>query len=200
MSRENGRSTKLRVMLIDEDEERSHVLKCSLAEAGYDVVERRHLAAGDLLREVDAAAPDLIIIDTQAPDRDTLEHLCVVSAQQPRPIVMFSGDRDSDTIRAAVRAGVSAYVVDGLAADRIQPVIDAAVARFEQLQSLRDELLSAQVRLDERKRIEKAKGLIMERKRVSEDDAFRLMRKLSMDRNQRLAEVADEVIRMSDLL
>jgi response regulator NasT len=187
-------------MLIDEDEERSGILKCSLAEAGYDVVERRHLAAGDLLREVDAAAPDLIIIDTQAPDRDTLEHLCVVSAQQPRPIVMFSGDRDSATIRAAVRAGVSAYVVDGLAADRIQPVIDAAVARFEQLQSLRDELTSAQVRLDERKRIEKAKGLLMERKRVSEDDAFRLLRKLSMDRNQRLVEVADEVIRMSDLL
>ena len=113
---------------------------------------------------------------------------------------MFSGDRDGETIRAAVRAGVSAYVVDGLAAASIKPVIDAAIATFEQLQTVRGELAAAQIRLDERKLIERAKGLIMERKRVSEDDAFRLLRKMAMDRNVRLGKIAEEVIRLSELI
>ncbi len=113
---------------------------------------------------------------------------------------MFSGDRDRATIRVAVRAGVSAYVVDGLSPATIKPVIDAAVATFEQLQTVRGELAAAQIRLDERKLIEKAKGLILERRRVSEDDAFKLLRKMAMDRNVRLGKIAEEVIRLAELI
>lgn len=191
---------RLRVMLLDDDEERGEILRSALVQGGHEVVLDSKLSAVDIPREVESFAPDLIIIDTDSPNRDTLEHLCVIGARKPRPIVMFSEDRDGDTIRAAVQAGVSAYVVDGLAADRVQPVIDAAVARFDQIQQLREELLTAQTQLADRKTIERAKGVLMSRKGMSEDDAFRLLRKLAMDRNVKLVQVAGEVVRMSELL
>ena len=187
-------------MLLDENEERSAILRAALSDAGHDVVARVPFRDADLVRDVETFVPDLIIIDTASPDRDTLEHLCVISATRPRPIVMFSGDRDGDTIREAIRAGVSAYVVDGLAAERVQPLIDAAIARFEQFQALREALAETQERLDERKRIDRAKGLLMDRKRISEQDAYALLRRMAMDRNVKLVQVADEVIRMSEVL
>ncbi len=187
-------------MVVDDDHERAATLNAGLAAAGYSEIAHVRESTGTLLAEIERFGPDLIIIDTESPDRDTLENLFTLSGSRPRPIVMFSGDRDGETIRAAVRAGVSAYVVDGLAAASIKPVIDAAIATFEQLQTVRGELAAAQIRLDERKLIERAKGLIMERKRVSEDDAFRLLRKMAMDRNVRLGKIAEEVIRLSGLI
>ena len=199
-TRKKSSATRLRVMVVDDDQERGATLNEDLSAAGYEDIVHVLASTGALLAEVERFAPDLIIIDTESPDRDTLENLFTLSGSHPRPIVMFSGDRDSATIRAAVRAGVSAYVVDGLAPASIKPVIDAAVATFEQLQKVRGELAEAQVRLDERKQIEKAKGLIMERKRVSEDDAFKLLRKMAMDRNVRLGKIAEEVIRLAELI
>ena len=140
----------LRVMVVDEDNERRQVLRQGLERAGHYVVAevQSTISLSQLVAQV---LPDVIIIDTQSPDRDTIEHLCVISQDTPRPIMMFSADGNTEKIREAVRAGVSAYVVDGLAAQRVQPILDVAIARFEALQSLRDELVESQSQLADRK-------------------------------------------------
>ena len=188
----------LRVMLVDDSHEETSPLKQSLLEAGFDVVETAHTAAA-LLDRVAALQPDVIIIDTNSPTRDTLEQLSFVTREQPRPIVLFTDDRENTTIQAALRAGVSAYVVAGMQPDRLQPILDVALARFEQERALRDELKDTQDRLAERKVVERAKGLLMEQKRVSENEAFRMMRKLAMDRNRRLVEIAQQIIDIAEL-
>jgi len=113
---------------------------------------------------------------------------------------MFTQDKDQTRMRAALQAGVSAYVVDGLAAERVQPIVNVALARFEQWQALRQELDQAQTGLAERKAIDRAKGILMTQRRCSEDEAYRLLRKTAMDRNARLGEVAENVIAMAKLL
>jgi response regulator NasT len=186
-------------MVVDDDEEREQMLRQGLEQAGHEVVARLEPSA-DLSREVERVQPDVIIIDLNSPDRDTLEHVIVISQDRPRPIVMFSADGDAEKIRQAVRAGVSAYIVNGLSAERIDPIIQVAVARFEAFQSLRDELAQAQTQLADRKRIERAKGILMQQKKISEDEAFRALRKLAMDRNLKLGEVAEQVIEAQKLL
>ena len=188
----------LRVMLVDDSHEETSPLKQSLLEAGFDVVETAHTAAA-LLDRVAAVQPDVIIIDTNSPTRDTLEQLSFVTREQPRPIVLFTDDRENTTIQAALRAGVSAYVVAGMQPDRLQPILDVALARFEQERALRDELRDTQDRLAERKVVERAKGLLMEQKRVSENEAFRMMRKLAMDRNRQLVEIAQQIIDIAEM-
>jgi len=189
----------LRVMLVDDSPGDVSPLKDSLIESGYDVIEVTSSAAV-LLDRVAAMQPDVIIIDTESPTRDTLEQLSFVSARQPRPIVLFTEDRESATIQAAIKAGVSAYIVAGMQPERLRPILDVAVARFEQDRALREELKVAQGRLVERKVVERAKGILMQQKGVSEDEAFRLMRKLAMDRNRKLLDVAQQIIDVSDLL
>jgi len=134
--------------------------------------------------------PDVIIIDTESPSRDVLEHVSVVSARAPRPIVLFTEDGENASIHAALKAGVSAYVVAGIQAERLQPILDVAVARFTHEQALRDELRDAQTKLVERKVIERAKGILMKQKGVSEEQAFRMLRTLAMDRHAKLLDVA----------
>jgi response regulator NasT len=189
----------LRVMLVDDSPADISPLRDGLIQAGYDVIEVAS-SATVLLDRVAAMQPDVIIIDTESPTRDTLEQLSFVSARQPRPIVLFTEDRANATIQAAIKAGVSAYVVAGMQPERLRPILDVAVARFEQDQTLRGELKTAQGRLVERKVVERAKGILMQQKGVSEDEAFRLMRKLAMDRNRKLLEVAQQIIDVSDLL
>ena len=188
----------LRIMLVDDSREETSPLKEGLLEAGYDVVETAHTAAA-LLERVAALQPDVIIIGTDSPTRDTLEQLSFVSREQPRPIVLFTDDRENTTIQAALRAGVSAYVVAGMQPDRLQPILDVALARFERERALRDELKDTQDRLAERKVVERAKGLLMEQKRVSENEAFRMMRKLAMDRNRQLVEIAQQIIDIAEM-
>ena len=185
-------------MLIDDSQKDVSPLKESLLDAGYDVVETATTAAA-LLERVAALQPDVIIIDTDSPTRDTLEQLSFVSREQPRPIVVFTDDRESATIQAALKAGVTAYIVAGMHPERLQPILEVAVARFEQERALRDELKDAQDRLVERKLVERAKGILMQQKGVSEDDAFRMMRKLAMDRNRRLVDVAAQIIDIADM-
>lgn len=189
----------LRVMVVDEDNERREVLRQGLEKAGHRVVAEVQSTV-NLSRLVAEVLPDVIIIDTHSPDRDTIEHLCVISQDTPRPIVMFSADGNTEKIREAVRAGVSAYVVDGLAAQRVQPILDVAIARFEALQSLRNELEDTQSQLADRKRIDRAKGILMKQKNLSEEDAYKWLRKMAMNENLKLAEVADQVIRAAKLL
>ena len=196
----------LKVLLIDEDPDRAVTLREALVAAGYDVVSS-FSSPVDLYDRVKDHAPDLIIIDTESPSRDVIEHITFISRDQPRPIVMFGADRESDTIRSAVRAGVTAYIVDGLSEARIQPILQVAVERFEAEQNLRQKLADAhsqlaekKAELSERKLVERAKGVIMKQKSVDEEEAFRTLRKLAMDRGLRLAEAAEQVIQIAKML
>jgi len=186
-------------MLVDDSQQEVGLLEEALQAAGYEIVTApaSALALPDRVAEL---RPDVIIIGTESPTRDVLEHISVMSARDPRPIVLFTEDRAQPTIQAALKAGVSAYVVAGIHADRLQPILDVALARFEREQALREELRGAQAKLADRKVIERAKGILMEQKRVSEDEAYRLLRKLAMDRNEKLLTVAQQVIDVTRLL
>lgn len=189
----------MRVLLVDDDVERSSRVTSALLAAGYTVT--AHLASmDDLQARVRETAPDVIVIDRDSPDRDTLEHVCMVTRDDPRPVVLFTDDGDRSMIRDAVRVGVSAYVVGGLSAERLRPVLEVAVARFEEHQALRGELAEARASLANRKLIERAKGIVMKQGGVGEDEAYARLRKLAMDRNRSLADVAQDVIEMAKLL
>lgn len=189
----------LRVMLVDDSQKEVSLLKEGLENAGYDVVAvaASALALADRVAEL---KPDVIIIDAESPTRDVLEHVSVVSMRDPRPIVLFTEDRENATIQAALTAGVSAYVVAGMQPERLQSILEVACARFEREQALREELRDAQSKLAERKVIERAKGFLMQQKGVSEDEAYRLLRKLAMDRNVKLLDVAQQVVDVAKLL
>ncbi len=189
---------KLRVMLVDEDPSRTAVLERALQDNGYDVVARIGTKE-DLLDRVSTIQPDVIIIDMQSPDRDTLESMHMINREQPRPVVMFAEKSDQVTIAEAVKAGVSAYVVDGLNANRIQPIMEVAIARFQEYQGLKNELAKTKSDLADRKLIDKAKGIIMTQRKCTEDDAYKALRKLAMDRNEKLVEVAKSVIEVAKL-
>ena len=189
---------KLRVMLVDEDPSRTAVLERALQDNGYDVVARIGTKE-DLLDRVSTIQPDVIIIDMQSPDRDTLESMHMINREQPRPVVMFAEKSDKLTIAEAVKAGVSAYVVDGLNANRIQPIMEVAIARFQEYQGLKNELARTKSDLADRKLIDKAKGIIMSQRKCAEDDAYKALRKLAMDRNEKLVEVAKSVIEVAKL-
>ena len=189
----------LRVLLIDRSPGRAAILEQALKDAGY-VVAAKLTGVVDLYNEVERIEPDVIIIDLESPDRDTLEQMREISRDRPRPVVMFADDDDSDTIRQAVKAGVSAYVVDGLAGNRVKPLMEVAIARFREYQALREELAEAKSTLAERKLVDKAKGLLMQRRGMSEDEAYKALRKMAMDSNKRIAEVAENILAVADLL
>jgi len=189
----------VKVLLIDDTPTRARVLREALQDAGYEVVQAA-AAPLALLKAVESAQPEVIIIDVDSPSRDVLEHIVVMSQNAPRPIVMFANDPAEETIREAVKAGVSAYVVDGLEAARVKPIIDVACARFEEFQRLRGELAQARENLSERKLVERAKGILMQRRGLTEEAAFSALRGMAMDRKQRLAEVARSLIEAAELL
>lgn len=181
-------------MLVDNEPERARMVHEALESEGYQVVCKRDNTRG-LVAAVASEEPDVVIIDMESPDRDTLENMAILNEHAPRPVVFFaSEDSDSSTIQEAVSAGVSAYIVDGLEQHRVKPIVEVAVARFEAFQSLRDQLAETRMALEERKEVERAKGLVMQKQNCSEDEAFRSLRKLAMDRNQTLGRAAREVI------
>lgn len=189
----------LKVLLVDEDPDRAASVREALVTGGCEVLTTLSSAL-ELYDRVAEYAPDVIIIDTDSPSRDVIEHITFISRDQPRPIVMFSGDREGDTIRAAIRAGVTAYIVDGLSDARLQPILSVAVERFEAEQELRRELTDTKSMLAERKQIERAKGLVMKQAQCDEETAFRHLRKLAMDRGVKLADAADIIIAMGKAL
>ena len=186
-------------MIVDQVVERAEVLEQALVRAGYEVIAYVP-STYDLHRQVRARQPDIVIIDMDSPDRDTLENICVVSRDEPRPVVMFAHDGNTEKIRAATLAGVSAYVVGGMSAERIRPIIDAAVARFDQFQALKRELDDIEEKLADRKVIERAKGILMKGRQLSEEEAFRALRKQAMQSNAKLATVARQVIEMEPFI
>ena len=189
----------LTVLVIDESRTRAGDICAGLALAGYQVA--AILAdSGSLSAEVERCQPDVILIDTESPSRDTLEHLATMNKDMPRPVVLFTHEDGQDTIRDAVRAGVSAYVVDGLDPKRIKHIVEVARARFEDTQSLRRELDEVSRKLGDRKLVDKAKGLLMKTRGMDEEAAYHALRKLAMERGQTMAKVARDVIDMAKLL
>jgi len=189
----------LRVVVMDDETDRAQQVKEALQAQGVDVVAVLGSGIG-LLDQIESLAPDLLIVDIDSPDRDVLEGLRRVGQDRNRPVVMFAQDGRAETIKAAVEAGLAAYVVDGLTPDRVRPIVDVAIARFAQFQELRDALTKAEASLAERKMVEKAKGLLMQRRGCSEDEAFKAMRKMAMDQKLRLIEVANKIISAAELL
>jgi response regulator NasT len=189
---------RLRILLVDRRPERSRGLCRALEEEGYQVT--MATGASDLHAQVAELDPDMVIIDTDSPDRDMLEDTRRISRERPKPIVMFVDESDAEAIEQAVQAGVAAYVMQGETAGRVRPVLDLAVAWFREFQSLKSELARYKTSLADRKVIERAKGILMERKGCSEDEAYVALRRLAMNRNQRLIEVARNVIELASVL
>lgn len=188
-----------RVLIIDQNSDRSSILEQTLNDQGYEVICRLDSTEG-LINRVEQMAPDIIIIELDSPDQAVLENMASLHSHIPRPVVMFAEEGDSETIEHAIKAGVSAYVVDGMSADRIQPIMSAAAARFRELQALRDELDDVKGELQDRKQLDQAKRLIMKHQNCSEDQAYSAMRKMAMDKGQSMATVAKNIISVLEVL
>lgn len=191
--------TELTVMLVDNEPARAAIVEQAMLDNGYKVI-RRLEDAKHLTVAVNECQPDIVIIDIESPDRDMLENMSRLSNDNPRPIVMFAEEDDSTHIEAAIRAGVSAYIVDGMKPSRVKPILQVAVARFREFQALRSELVTVKSQLEDRKIIEKAKGLIMKHQACDESAAYKALRKLAMDRSQRMIDVAKNVISVMELM
>jgi len=192
-------SAPLRVLLVDDGSPHLPLLSEELARLGCEVLAVLD-AAVELAASVAQLDPDLVIIGADSPSRDTLEHIAVMSQAEPRPIVLFTDDPDRDHMQRAIRAGVSSYVVAGLAPERLRPILDVALARFEADAELRAELDAARGELQARKRIEKAKGILMEARGLSEEDAYTELRKMAMNRGLKIAQIAERIIEAKSML
>ena len=192
-------SPGMRVLVVDGTTERAAALRDGLERAGYTVAAALESPL-ELLHAVESTQPDVVVIHTDSPSRDVLEHIVMVSRDQPRPIVMFASDDAPGIIRDAVRAGVSAYVVDGLEPARVKAIVEVAVARFAEHQRLREQLAEARQKLDERKLVDRAKGLLMKSRGMAEAEAYEALRRMAMERGKRIGEVARRVIEMAHLL
>jgi len=188
-----------RVMLVDDTPARAAMLEQALTDCGFEVVCRMASAQG-LMKQVAEHQPDVVIVDIESPDRDMLEHMTVLNQHLPKPVIMFAEQGDSNTIDRAIRAGVSAYVVDGLNPERVRSIVDVAVARFREFQALRNELQQTRTRLADRQVIDKAKALLIQHRQMDEDEAYHAMRKLAMDRSQKLVDVANDIVSVLGLL
>lgn len=196
---ENPRAGRLRVLLVDDGAHRVALIRDELVRQGHEVV--AVIDSATLIHDcVERLGPDVVIVDSESPTRDTLENLAVLSLSHPRPVVVFAEDAASDPMRRALRAGVSAYVVAGLHPARLAPVLQVAIARFEHEAALRAQLGKAERQLAGRKVVERAKGILMAEAGLDEDAAYGRLRRLAMDRGKRLAEVAQSVIDAQELL
>lgn len=192
-------TNSLNVLLIDDEPDRIKALKEALHKLGHHVI--CHLPdTSELNQHVAETHPDIVIIDMDSPDRDTLESMATMSQNNPRPIVFFAEQQnDQRTMVDAINAGVSAYIADGLQADRVKAIMATAVAHFEAHASLREELEKTKTQLSDRKVIEKAKGMLMSHQGCDENQAYQTLRKLAMDRGQKLPDVATSVVEVLNL-
>ncbi len=189
----------LHILVIDADRIRASIIEDGLRSAGHD----RVTVIDDmtrLMRRVVEVDPDVIVIDLENPNRDVLEHMFQVSRAAKRPVAMFVDRSDVGSIEAAIDAGVSAYVVDGLKKERIKPILDTAISRFNVFDRLRRELEEAKGKLAERRSIDRAKGILMRTRGMSEDEAYTLLRRTAMNQGRRMAEIAESLIVASGLL
>ena len=192
-------STPLSIVVVEKDRDRAMLIVDGLRDAGdFDV-----FVIGDdvgLARKIAQRNPDLVLIDAGNPSRDALEELTLATAPMERPVAMFVDKTDGAMTRAAIEAGMSAYVVDGLKPDRLKPILDAAIARFYMVQKMRAELAETRRALEERKIIDRAKGILMRAKGIDEEEAYARMRKTAMDQGRRVADVAQALVLAAEML
>jgi two-component system, response regulator / RNA-binding antiterminator len=189
----------LKILIIDSNDERAAVVEAGLSDYGDAQILRMGLLT-DLVRKIEEIQPDVIFVDVDSPDRDTLENMRSVTDVMPRPIVMFVEESEASLAEEALRAGVSAYIVDGLSSKRVKPILDVAILRFKVFQKMREELDKAKSDLASRKIVERAKGLLMEQRKLSEEDAYKLLRNTAMKEGKSILEIADSLISISRLL
>ena len=190
---------ELKILVIDDNPVRAAVIEAGLREAGH----QRIVILADmrgLLRQIVDAEPDVLIIDLENPNRDVLDEMFQVSRTVPRPVAMFVDQSDRSSIEAAMDAGVSAYVVDGLRKERVKTILDMAISRFNAYRRLKDELNRTKQALEDRKVIERAKGILMKSKGLSEEAAHALLRTAAMNESRRVAEVAQSLVTAAKLL
>lgn len=192
-------SPSLEIVVIDGNPLRTAILEDGLREAGYT---RVTLIADttNLLAKLTAIEPDVILIDLENPSRDVLEQMFQVSRLVRRPVAMFVDQSDATMIQASVDAGVSAYIVGGLQKERVRPILDMTISRFHAFSKLQDELDEARTKLEQRKVIDRAKGILMSQRQMSEEDAYRLLRETAMSQKRKLADVAESVLTAAKLL
>jgi response regulator NasT len=188
----------LKIVIVDESTIRAAILEEGLREAGFTQVVRI-AEMNNLLARVYAVDPDVILIDLENPSRDVLEQMFQVSRAVRRPIAMFVDQSDTASIQASVDAGVSAYIVDGLKKERIKHILDMCVSRFNAFSRLQTELDVAKSALEERKVIDRAKGILMKAKNLNEEAAYALLRKTAMNENKKIAEIAQSVLTAAEL-
>ena len=189
---------KLHIVIVEPDETRARLVIDSLLPLGHQVTVIGEGAG--LARRVREIAPDIVLIDMANPSRDTLEEMALAAGPMDRPVAFFVDRTDGDLTRQAIEAGVSAYVIDGLQPDRVAAVMDAAIARFQMFQRMRRELETTRRALEERKLIDRAKGIVMKARGVSEEEAYALMRKTAMDQGRKVADVAGAIVTAAGLL
>ncbi|RWB27229.1 MULTISPECIES: ANTAR domain-containing response regulator [unclassified Mesorhizobium] len=189
----------LTVLVIDENHIRASIIEAGLREAGHEQVTVVHDVAG-IARRIAEIEPDVIVIDLENPNRDMLENMFQLSRVVKRPIAMFVDRSDQASIEAAVAAGVSAYVVDGLRQERVKPILDMAISRFNAFSRMARELEEARSELEDRKVIDRAKGILMRSRGLSEDAAYTLLRKTAMSQNRKISEIAQSLVTAAGLL
>lgn len=191
--------TVLKVLVIDENKIRASIIEAGLHEAGYRAVTLVHDIDG-IAKRIEVLQPDVIVIDLENPNRDMLENMFQLSRAVRRPIAMFVDHSDTASIEAAIDAGVSAYVVDGLRQERVKAILDMAIGRFRAFSRLERELEEARSELETRKTIERAKGILMRSRGLSEADAYTLLRKTAMNQNRKISDIAQSLVTAAGLL
>jgi response regulator NasT len=194
-----ARPPSLSILIIDENRLRASVIEEGLRDAGFTNLTIVHDVAG-IARRIAETEPDVIVISLENPNRDMLENMFQLSRAVQRPIAMFVDRSDQATIEAAVEAGVSAYVVDGLKRERVKPILDMAISRFNAFSRMTRELEEARSELENRKLVDRAKGILMATRGLSEADAYALLRKTAMNQNRKISEIAESLITAAGLL
>ncbi|HVX36051.1 MAG TPA: ANTAR domain-containing protein [Hyphomicrobium sp.] len=189
----------LDILIIDENRIRASVIEAGLRQAGYDDLTIVHDVSG-IGKKIEDIDPDVIIIGLENSNRDMLENMFQLSRAMKRPIAMFVDRSDKASIEAAVEAGVSAYVVDGLKQERVKPIVDMAISRFNAFSRVTRELEEARTELENRKLVDRAKGILMTTRALSEAEAYALLRKTAMNQNRKISEIAQSLITAAGLL
>lgn len=189
----------LRILVIDENRIRASIIEAGLRDAGHRQVTLVHEVAG-IARRIADVEPDVIVIDLENPNRDMLENMFQISRTVKRPIAMFVDKSDSAAIEAAVDAGVSAYVVDGLRKERVKPILDMAISRFNAFSRMARALEETRSELASRKIIDRAKGILMKSRKLSEDEAYALLRKTAMNQNRKIGDIAQSLVTAAGIL
>lgn len=188
----------LKVLLVDSDTARSALLSQALQDQGYEVIARVQPGA-NLLAMIANFMPDMVVIDTDSPDRDMLESMSLLNQHNPMPVVMFADEDNDVVVREAIRSGVSGYVARNTDSKRVRSIMQVAIARFREYQALKNELSQTKNELEKGKLLQKAKSLLIKHKKVTEDEAHQAIQKLSMDQNKSVVEVAENIISVLEM-